>query len=72
MKIAYLLADTGLAGGTRVAVAHGDALTDRGHEVTLVTPGGPLTWRNSRARWRHVNAFSELDAGAYDFVVGTF
>jgi glycosyltransferase involved in cell wall biosynthesis len=72
MRIAYLLADTGLAGGTRVAVAHGDALTDRGHEVTLVTPGGPLTWRNSRARWRHVNAFSELDAGAYDFIVGTF
>ncbi|MDP9192715.1 MAG: glycosyltransferase family 4 protein [Acidobacteriota bacterium] len=72
MKIAYLLEDTELAGGIRVAVAHGDALTDRGHEVTLVTKGGPLTWRSSRARWLYVRAFEELDAGAFDFVIGTF
>lgn len=72
MKIAYLLEDTELAGGIRVAVAHGDALTDRGHEVTLVTKGGPLTWRSSRARWLYVRAFEELDAAPFDFVVGTF
>ncbi|HEY0155719.1 MAG TPA: glycosyltransferase [Thermoanaerobaculia bacterium] len=72
MKIAYLLEDTAIAGGTRVAVAHADALTDRGHEVTLVTRGGPLTWRASRAPWLHVRDFAELDAKAYDFVVGTF
>jgi glycosyltransferase involved in cell wall biosynthesis len=72
MKIAYLLADTELAGGIRVALAHADILTDRGHEVTLVTKGGPLTWRQSRARWLHVAEFHELDAAPYDFVVGTF
>jgi glycosyltransferase involved in cell wall biosynthesis len=72
MKIAYLLEDTELAGGIRVAVAHGDALTDRGHEVTLVTKGGPLTWRSSRARWLYVRAFEEVDASAFDFVIGTF
>lgn len=72
MKIAYLLEDTELAGGIRVAVAHGDALTDLGHEVTLVTKGGPLTWRSSRARWLHVRSFEELDARPFDFVVGTF
>jgi glycosyltransferase involved in cell wall biosynthesis len=72
MKIAYLLEDTELAGGIRVAVAHGDALTNRGHEVTLVTKGGPLTWRSSRARWVYVSAFEELDASPFDFVVGTF
>lgn len=72
MKIAYLLEDTSLAGGTRVAVAHGDALTDRGHEVTLVTRGGPLTWRQSRARWLRIERFSDFDAQPYDFVVGTF
>jgi len=72
MKIAYLLEDTELAGGIRVAVAHGDALTDLGHEVTLVTKGGPLTWRSSRAQWRYVSAFEELDAAPFDFVVGTF
>ncbi|HVE73214.1 MAG TPA: glycosyltransferase family 4 protein [Thermoanaerobaculia bacterium] len=72
MKIAYLLAGTEIAGGTRVAVAHADALTDRGHEVTLVTTGGPLTWRRSHARWLHVESFDEVDASPYDFVVGTF
>jgi glycosyltransferase involved in cell wall biosynthesis len=72
MKIAYLLEDTELAGGIRVAAAHGDALTDRGHEVTLVTKGGPLTWRSSRARWLHVSTFEELDTRPFDFVVGTF
>jgi glycosyltransferase involved in cell wall biosynthesis len=72
LRIAYLLEDTGIAGGTRVAVAHADALTDRGHDVTLVTRGGPLTWRKSRAAWLHVGDFAELDATTYDFVVGTF
>src|SRR5687767_15007195 len=72
MKIAYLLEDTELAGGTRVAVAHADVLTDRGHEAVLVTKGGPLTWRRSRAKWRHVESFNDIDATAFDFVVGTF
>ena len=72
MRIAYLLEDTELAGGIRVNVAHADVLTDRGHEVTLVTKGGPLTWRRSRAPWRFVERFEEIDARDYDFVVGTF
>lgn len=72
MKIAYLLAGTDIAGGTRVAVAHADALTDRGHEVTLITTAGPLTWRRSHARWLHVESFEEVDASPYDFIVGTF
>ncbi|HUR82072.1 MAG TPA: glycosyltransferase, partial [Thermoanaerobaculia bacterium] len=72
MKIAYLLAGTEIAGGTRVAVAHADALTDRGHEVTLITTAGPLTWRSSHAQWLHVASFDEVDASRYDFIVGTF
>ena len=72
MRIAYLLEDTELAGGTRVAVAHADALADRGHQVTLVTKGGPLSWRRSRAPWRYVESFEAIDADALDFVVGTF
>jgi len=72
MKIAYLLEDTEMAGGIRVAVAHADALVDRGHQVTLITKGGPLTWRRSRAEWRHVESFDEVGAAAFDFVVGTF
>jgi len=72
MRIAYLLEDTELAGGIRVAVAHADVLTARGHDVTLVTKGGPLTWRNSRARWQHVASFEDADLTTYDFVVATF
>jgi len=72
MKIAYLLADTELSGGIRVAVAHADALIDRGHELTLITRGTPLTWRRSRARWRYVQSFEEVDGLEFDFVVGTF
>jgi len=72
MKIAYLLEDTELAGGIRVNVAHADVLTERGHEAVLVTKGGPLTWRRSRAPWRYVQSFEEIDAREFDFVVGTF
>jgi len=72
MKIAYLLADTELSGGIRVAVAHADALIDRGHELTLITRGTPLTWRRSRAQWRYVRSFEEVDGLEFDFVVGTF
>lgn len=72
MRIAYLLEDTDLAGGTRVAVAHGDVLTDLGHEITLITKGRALAWRASHARWQHVGSFDEVDASTFDFVVGTF
>jgi glycosyltransferase involved in cell wall biosynthesis len=72
MKIAYLLEDTDLAGGIRVCVAHGDVLTDRGHEVTLITKGSPLTWRRSRAKWQHVKTWAEIDVASFDFIVGTF
>lgn len=72
MKIAYLLEDTDLAGGIRVCVAHGDVLTDRGHDVILITKGSPLTWRRSRAKWRHVERWEEVDATSFDFIIGTF
>lgn len=72
MKIAYLLEDTDLAGGIRVCVAHGDVLTDRGHDVTLITKGSPLTWRRSRAKWQHVQRWEEVDATQFDFLIGTF
>ena len=72
LRIAYLIEDTEIAGGIRVAAAHADVLTDRGHEVTLVTRGGPLTWRTSRGRWQHVTDWTDIDPSHFDFVVGTF
>lgn len=72
LRIAYLLEDTHLAGGTRVAVAHADALTALGHDVTLIAKGGPLTWRRSRAKWQFVASLGSAEVAGYDFVVGTF
>jgi glycosyltransferase involved in cell wall biosynthesis len=72
MRVAYLLADTELSGGIRVIVAQADALVARGIDVTLITTGGPLTWRRSSAKWLHVGRWTEVDASAFDFVVGTF
>jgi glycosyltransferase involved in cell wall biosynthesis len=72
LHIVYFLEDTDLAGGIRVAVAHADALIDRGHDVTLATKGGPLTWRSSRAKWIYVDEWTEVDLAPFEFVVGTF
>ncbi len=72
LHIAYLLEDTAVAGGIRVAVAQADALTERGHEVTLLTRGQPLSWRHSHARWEFVSDWSEVDARRFEFLVGTF
>jgi glycosyltransferase involved in cell wall biosynthesis len=72
MNVAYLLADTHLAGGIRVAVAQADALIARGHRVALITTGEPLTWRRSNAEWKFVESFDAVDVAPYDFVIGTF
>jgi hypothetical protein len=72
MNIAYLLEDTEQSGGVRVQLVHADALIERGHRVRIVTKGLPLTWRSSRAEWVYVDDFREYDAGADDFVIGTF
>lgn len=72
LRIAYLIEDTEIAGGIRVAAAHADVLTSLGHEVTLVTKGGPMKWRSTRARVTHTPAFSAINPADFDFVVGTF
>lgn len=72
LRIAYFLEDTDLAGGIRVAVAQADALTARGHDVTIVTKGGRLLWRTSVARWEYVTTFENVHTRRFDFVIGTF
>ena len=72
MKIAYFIEDTSIAGGNRVTFAQADALIERGHDVAVVTKGGPLTWRTTQARWIRVHDFAEADVTPFDFLVGTF
>ena len=72
LRIAYLMEDTALSGGTRVMLAQADALIERGHHVRIVTKGLPLTWRSSRAEWIYVDDFNTYDARGDDFVIATF
>src|SRR5438045_516741 len=69
MRIAYLLDDTNISGAVRVQLAQADALIGRGHQVRLVTPGLPLTWRSSRAEWIYVDDLRAYDAAADDVVI---
>jgi glycosyltransferase involved in cell wall biosynthesis len=72
LRIAYLIEDTDLSGGVRVALAQADALIARGHHVTIATKGLPLQWRASRAEWQYVSDFREIDTSAHDFLIATF
>ena len=69
MRIAYLLEDTNISGAVRVQLAQADALVGRGHQVRLVTPGLPLTWRGSRGEWIYVDDLRTYDAAADDLVI---
>ncbi|HUO85612.1 MAG TPA: glycosyltransferase family 4 protein [Thermoanaerobaculia bacterium] len=72
LRLLYLLEDTSLSGGTRVVLAQADALIARGHQVTLATRGAPLHWRHSSADWIYAGDLTEIDAGTFDLVIGTF
>lgn len=72
LRIAYFLENTELAGGLRVAIGQADGLTARGHDVTLITKGGPLSWRKSDARWEYVKSFDDASLSRFEFVIGTF
>ena len=72
MRIAYLVAETGVAGGVRIVLAQADALVSRRHVVELVTEAGPVEWRRTLGTWRHVNAFEDVARERFDFVVGTY
>ncbi|HXI14432.1 MAG TPA: glycosyltransferase family 4 protein [Thermoanaerobaculia bacterium] len=72
LRIAYLQEDTDLSGGVRVVMAQADALIARGHRVTLVNKGLPMSWRQSEAEWLHPGDFRDVDLTPFDFVIGTF
>jgi hypothetical protein len=55
MRVAYLLEDTGLSATARVVAAQADALIANGHQVRIVSPAAPMTWRSSRAEWIDVD-----------------
>lgn len=71
MNIAWLLENTGIAGSTRAVLALSDAAIARGHRVSIVTTGMPLTWRHSAAEWVYADDFGAIEADATDVVIAT-
>ena len=55
MRVAYLLEDTGISATARIVAAQADALIANGHQVRIVSPAAPMTWRSSRAEWIDVD-----------------
>ena len=69
MRIAYLLEDTGISAAARIVVAQADALIAKGHQVRIVSPAAPLTWRSSRAEWIDVDELRRYAAEPGEIVV---
>jgi len=72
LRIAYLNEEADLSGGTRVVLAHADALIARGHQVVIVSRGPSPSWISTTAEWKTVTHFSEINASEFDFVIATF
>ena len=72
MNITWLLENTEISGTTRSILALADEMIARGHDVRIVTPGLPLTWRPSAAEWIYVDELSQYHASGDEFVVDRF
>ena len=73
MKIAYLLASSGLSGGAKVVYQQAEGLARRGHRVTIVCPEPPPEWAGTSAAVHELGSFSSSEALAgADAVVATF
>jgi glycosyltransferase involved in cell wall biosynthesis len=58
MRITFLLDDTALCGGVKVVLRQADLLADRGHRVTVVSPGPKPEWHASRAAFSRLSGLS--------------
>lgn len=60
LRICYLMPRTGVGGGARILIEHANRLTDRGHEVVLVSHYQRPSWIDVRADFRQVPFGVEL------------
>jgi glycosyltransferase involved in cell wall biosynthesis len=60
LRICYLMPRTGVGGGARILVEHANRLTDRGHEVVLLSHYARPDWIDLRADFRQVPFGLEL------------
>jgi glycosyltransferase involved in cell wall biosynthesis len=60
LRVAYLMPRTGIGGGARVLIEHANRLTERGHEVVLLSHFDRPDWTELRAEFRRVPFGVEL------------
>ena len=70
--VSYLLEDTAIFGGVKVALHHANLLTARGWDVTVVSPGPPPDWYPLRARFQRVASLADGTVPAADVTVATY
>lgn len=72
LRVCYLLEDTAMFGGVKVVLHHANLLTERGHDVTVVTKGRPADWYPLRAKLEHVADFRTAALPEADVTVATY
>ncbi len=72
LRINYLLEDTALFGGVKVALHHAELLRRAGHRVTVVSRGPRPGWYPTADGFRTVPDFSTTHVPAADLHVATF
>lgn len=72
LRVVYLLEDTPLFGGVKVVLRQADLLADRGHRVTVVSPGPPPDWHRLRAGFLRTEGLGPGEIPAADVVVASY
>lgn len=72
LRVNYLLEDTTLFGGVKIALHQANLLADRGHEVAVVSKGPSPDWFPLRTRFVRVDRFAASTMPAADVNVATF
>ncbi len=73
MKIVYLIETAAeIWGGVKIALDGANLLTDRGHQVTVVSKSPAPTWMTLRCAFQQVNQFDAASIPTADVVIATF
>ncbi len=72
LRVNYLLEDTALFGGVKIALHHAELLSQRGHQVTVVSRGRRPDWYDLQARFVQAAEFCDRQMPPADVNVATF
>ncbi len=72
LKITYLFESTTLWGGNKVGFEQAEALSEAGHDVTILSKDAGPTWYNLRLPVMEVPNFDATTIPESDIIIGTF